>query len=112
MPHILLQDPWGMGYQITTRRTETTLLAWFDEILPIVNHSLGEYDVPPARISVHPMFGGPAPKDPDWLCDSRAIGGLYEFPATTGMGGIRALIVLRQKLERVLAGKMPWTEIR
>lgn len=102
MPRVRLIDPWGLNYEIATRRTESTLLAWFDEILPIVNHAIREPDVPPARINVWPMFNSRG-TNPDWLCDSRATSGIYLFPPLTGLDGICELIDLRHRLEQALA---------
>lgn len=102
MPRVTLQDPWGMNYRIDTMRTET-LRAWFDEILPIVNYSLGERDVPPATIWVYPMFEGPEPHAPDWLADTRVIGQVEPFPARNGIDGMLEMASLRIKLEHELA---------
>lgn len=105
MPYVRLQDPWGMNYAISTRRVESTLLAWFDEMLPIVNHSLGQHDAPPAVINVSPMWepyeGGT--RNPDWHTDTRVLGRLDPFPAKTGTEGLKELERLRQRLAGVLA---------
>ena len=100
MPYVQLRDPWGMCYHIATRRTETTLLAWLDEILPVVNRNLGERGVPAAVINIHPMWEDN--EHPDWLTDTRSISRMYEFPARTGIEGLELLARLRQRLEREL----------
>lgn len=98
----MLQEPWGYCWHLSTRRVETTLLAWFDEWLPIANRHLGEHDVPPALINIHPLFDE-CPKNPDWLTDSRAISQMIPFRAKTGMEGLEELAQLRQKLEREIS---------
>jgi hypothetical protein len=40
MPYIVVQDPWGRCWSISSRRKKT-LIAWFGEILPIANRALG-----------------------------------------------------------------------
>jgi hypothetical protein len=103
MPYIDLQDPWGSCFRISTRR-ETTLKAWFDEILPIVNRSMGHRDTPAAMIMVHPMWGGSnGLTDADWPADTRVIGRPYPFPAKNGDDGMKELEELRTRLTVELA---------
>lgn len=108
MPRIWIQDPWGYCYRIDTART-STLLPWFDEILPIVNEHVGSGDTPSALINVHPMWSPPA--SPDWLTESRAICGNYHFYAKTGNEGIQELVELKRRLEKALAGRLPWEHV-
>ena len=103
-------DPVGMCWEISTRAVETTLLAWFDEVLPWCyvdgRPGIDDFDRIYPRILVHPMWAwkmGPL-SDPDWLCDSRALGRLEEFRATAGETGLKALLELRQALEREVSG--------
>jgi hypothetical protein len=103
MPYVELFDPWGTTFRISTRR-ESTLQAWFDEILPIVNRSHGDRDTPAAQIMVHPMWGHyDGLRDPDWLADTRVIGRTYDFPPKNGEDGLKAMEALRAQLTAELA---------
>lgn len=108
MPHIQIFTPDGMCWQIATRAVETTLRAWFDEILPwcfIEGRPVDDFDMLYPRIMVSPMWAwkyGP-PSDPDWLGDTRVIGRAHEFRAVDGATGLKALLELRQNLERELS---------
>jgi len=109
MPRVMLQDPFGMCFTICTRNVETTLHAWFDEVLPWLfvpgRPGIDDFDVLWPRITVHPMWawkrGGPAA--PDWHIDSRVLGRIEEFPAKNGDEGLRELLSLRRRFERELA---------
>lgn len=113
MPRIEIHAPDGLCWQIATRATETTLRAWFDEVLPwsyVTGRPVDDFDILYPRIVVHPMWAWKygAPSDPDWLCDSRVIGRAHEFRATDGETGLKALLELRHELERELArGRNP-----
>ena len=104
MPRGRLQDPWGTTYQIDTSSQEL-LRAWFDDVLPLVNASYGQDDIPPARIMVHP-FWLPAGDDmgglPDWFADSRVIGRMHDFPGRTGADAMAALEQLHRQLTEEL----------
>jgi len=108
MPRIRIYSADGFCCQIATRATETTLRAWFDEVLPwtcIKGRPVDDFDVLYPRIMVEPMWAwkyGP-PSDPDWPCDSRVVGRLHDFRATDGETGLKALLELRRELERELA---------
>jgi hypothetical protein len=100
-------SPIGICFEIDTRAVETTLRAWFDEVLPWTfepGRPGDDFDVIYPRINIWPMWAwkpGP-PSDPDWLTDSRVLGRIEEFRATDGETGLKALLELRQKLEREL----------
>lgn len=107
MPQIEIIDALGYSWRISTRAVETTLRAWFDEVLPwtvVRGRPVDDFDVLYPKIMVRPMWAwkmGPL-SDPDWLCDSRVIGRLHEFRATDGETGLKALLELRRELEREL----------
>lgn len=108
MPRVRLQSAYGFNYEIATRQTETLLRAWFDEVLPWLYETgrpgIDDFDVIWPKIHVYPMWawklGGPT--DPDWLCDSRVTGRMYDFPARDGESGLRELLALRRSLEAEL----------
>jgi len=102
MPHVTLIDAWGSSYQIATTR-DATLAAWFDEWLPLVNRDLGQTDVPPARITVMPLWPGGHDAAPDWATDSRVLGHLYPFAGRDGAAGMAALDALRASVQAEVA---------
>lgn len=107
MPQIDLFAATGFRWQICTRAVETTLRAWFDEVLPwalIKGRPVDDFDVLYPKIMVHPMWAWKygTPTDPDWLCDTRVIGRAHDFPAADGETGLKALLELRRNLEREL----------
>lgn len=106
MPRIRLIDPWGLGYDISTMEP-ATLRAWFGEILPRVNASLGERNVPPAQISIQPMWNerprrGPDPQTADWFVDARVLGRLHPFPARDAQSGMYELNMIKKQLAEEL----------
>lgn len=108
MPRIELMTADGFCWSISTRKVETTLRAWFDEILPWAfipgRPGVDDFEILWPRINVWPMCAwryGP-PTDPDWLCDSRVLGRLLELPAKNGEDGLKELLAIRQRLEREL----------
>lgn len=101
MPRVTLLDPFGTAYTISTRR-QTTLFAWFDEILPHVNRGLADDDRLAARIQVFPEFRAPDGKDADWFADSRVLGRLDAFPFQDAMAGMKGLAVLQERVAREL----------
>lgn len=112
MPRVELMSPNGYCWSISTRNVETTLRAWFDEVLPWTfiegRPGIDDFDILWPRINVWPMFAwkyGP-PGDPDWLTDSRVLGRPIDLPARNGDDGLKELLLIRQRLEREL------TEIR
>ena len=111
-------DPVGMCWEISTRAVETTLLAWFDEVLPWCyvdgRPGIDDFDRIYPRILVHPMWAwkmGPL-TDPDWLTDSRVLGRLEELRARNGDEGLAELLRIRRALERELASFPRRTEAR
>ena len=105
MPRIRLVSPDGYSWHCETRQAETLLAAWFDEVLPYTNikgrPGIDYFEVIWPRIQVWPMWAwkfGP-PSDPDWLCDSRVLGRLHDFPASNGIEGLRELARIRKELE-------------
>lgn len=101
MPRIQMRDPFGTGFQIDSRNTDT-LRAWFDEILPVCQITAGhDSETIWPSVMIHPMWAlePGEPHDPDWLCDSRVIGRFHEFRAVDGDTGIKALADLRRRLE-------------
>lgn len=101
MPRILLRDAWGTGYHIDTMN-ETTLHAWFDEVLPpIWPPGLGDDFMP--DIQVNPMSLAPDWSDADWLIDSRAMGHLVKFPARNGEQAMAELAKVRAFIEKQIA---------
>jgi len=108
MPQIRLLDPYGRCFEIATRQVETTLRAWFDEVLPWTfaeGRPVDDFAVLWPRVNVWPMWAwdpaDPA-SDPDWLCHSRVLGRLHEFPARDGETGLKELLKLRRALEEEL----------
>src|SRR5215469_11250689 len=102
MPRIELVTATGLCWSIATRNTETTLRAWFEEVLPwsLVEGRTGidDFNVIWPRVNVWPMWAwayGP-PTDPDWLTDSRVLGRLMEFPARDGDSGLAELLRIRR----------------
>lgn len=103
MPRIELRDPYGTAYRIDTRNVETTLWAWFDEVLPHIWLTAGDEVVWPSIIvwpmpSYHYAGGGM-----DWLYDSRVLGRIHTFRARTGDEGIAELVRLREQLTAELS---------
>jgi hypothetical protein len=100
--------PWALCYSISTRRTETTLKAWFDEVLPYTfvtgRPEIDDFEILWPRVIVWPMFAwkGDESIDPDWLTDSRVLGRAIELPAKDGAEGLAALLGIRRRLEREL----------
>ena len=107
MPQIHVFSADGFCWGIHTRAVETTLRAWFDEVLPwahVDGRPIDDFDVIYPRVLIYPMWAwkpGP-PSDPDWLCDSRVLGRMHEFRAVDGETGLKALLELRRELEREL----------
>lgn len=105
MPRVQVIDPSGMQYMIATRQTETLLKAWFDEVLPWTyvegRPGIDDFDVLWPRVLVWPMWAWKlgSPSDPDWLCDSRAMGHLLELRAKDGESGLAELLRIRRELE-------------
>lgn len=95
MPSISLRDPWGIHYRIDTKDAEI-LRAWFGEILPVVNAHYGERRIPPATISVMPLYASAANDQADWHVDGRVIGKVYPFQAKDGAAGMLELEQLRK----------------
>lgn len=107
MPRVRLMDPMGMCWEIDTRQMRT-LRTWFDEVLPYAFVSgrpgIDDFDVIWPKVSVWPMWAWKrgAPTDPDWLCDSRVLGGLHELRAKNGDEGVAELARIRAELEKEL----------
>jgi len=108
MPRVRLLCPSGYSWEIATRQTETLLRAWFDEVLPWTfipgRPGIDDFETLWPRIEVNPMWAWKLgmPTDPDWLCDGRVLGRWNEFQAKDGETGLKALLALRQELEREL----------
>ena len=107
MPRIDLHAADGFHWSITTRALETTLRAWFDEVLPwahVKGRPVDDFEILYPKIRISPMWAwkhGP-PSDPDWFVNGRVLGRLHEFRAVDGETGLKALLELRQELEREL----------
>jgi hypothetical protein len=98
---------YGTHYDIATRKTDTILRAWLDEVLPhtfILPRPVDDFDVIWPQVEIWPMsaWGGSGNQDPDWLTDSRVLGRWHEFRARTGDEGLADLIRIRHELEREL----------
>ena len=106
MPRVRIMDPFGMCYEIATR-SPGLLSRWFDEVLPHTfvtgRPGVDDFDILWPKAVIYPMWSwtpGPAgPHDPDWSCDSRAVGQVHEFRAKNGIEGLRELERLRQQTE-------------
>lgn len=109
MPRIRVMDPTGLSYEIDTRSREL-LSRWFDEVLPHAfidgRPGVDDFDVLWPRVQISPMWAWKAgtPVDPDWSCDSRALGRLVELRAAHGEQGLAELDRIRQEIEQELAG--------
>jgi hypothetical protein len=105
MPRIQLQDPFGLGYTITTRKP-IILSIWFDEILPHTwvsgRAGIDDFKVIWPTIFVSPMWEWEGNQNPDWLTDTRVMGRVQPFPAKDGISGMKELENYRKQLEKEL----------
>lgn len=108
MPRVELITPTGLCFSICTRQTETLLQAWFDEVLPYSyvggRPGIDDFEVLWPRVNVWPMWAWAygAPRDPDWLVDSRVLGRLMDLRAKDGPSGLAELLRIRRELEAEL----------
>lgn len=107
MPRIELRSPDGFYFSISTRNTEMTLRAWFDEVLPhtfiVGRPGIDDFEILWPHVIIWPMWAwGVSQVDPDWLTDSRVLGRQIELPARNGDDGLKELLRIRQELEAEL----------
>lgn len=109
MPRIELMTANGYCWSISTRNVETTLRAWFDEVLPLAfiagRPGIDDFEVLWPRVNVWPMFAWKHGTlgDPDWITDSRVLGRLIDLPAKNGDDGLKELLRIRCELETELS---------
>lgn len=97
MPYIMLQDPWGLTYHLTSNSVDV-MIPWFDEVLPRVN----QVDGNPARIMIMAV---PDEKtgEPDWPVGN--ANGSVPFPCKRSYDAMLVLESLRQR------GPWPYTSV-
>jgi hypothetical protein len=104
MPRIELRDAYGTVYGIVTRNVETTLCAWFDEILPHLHEEFLGLECWP-DIMVYPHAWRSDMSDADWPINSRWLGQRYRFEARNGLEGCAELVKLRTEIEARIAAE-------
>jgi hypothetical protein len=104
MPRIELRDAYGTAYTIVTRNVETTLCAWFDEILPHLCEEFHGLEFYP-DITVFPHAWRSDYSDADWPTHSVWIMQRYLFKAKNGLEGCLELAKLRTEIEARIAAE-------
>lgn len=104
MPRIELRDAYGTVFSIVTRNVETTLLAWFDEILPHLHEEFNGIEFYPS-ITVYPHFWRTDYSDADWPMRMKWITVRWEFKAKNGIEGCLELAKLRTEIEARIAAE-------